>query len=1043
MKAAWTLTTISLLATACPGIKLQAVQTVVTPPGVTVEHQLPDPAVHILAAKKWSRTGSKVVYIGPPLIQLRAKSDLLILPASWKTENGRSAFAFAKPQWGKSFSRVPRQIALTVPPGPNYKVITVDQGEDYGPMAEIPPTYWLGSIYRETDTNTEDTVYRTAAKFRIVASPALAGTVVSWNENSYSDTEGSVTKLRTWTVTTANPQSEVQTLELSGPGDAWINGFFVGRPGLVADLNQDGVLDNDGSGPTGATGPYFLHSPNLDRHGDSQTPNAEDDVVNGPDDLANFFPVYLDLQSILAVLPPDDSVKYKLKQADGALNFVYTNLTQATAFDYRDGNQATGYGPGLDQPVASATTTRISADGVDIFNPPTGSPAFLDTVWSSGGGVILVEGRKFTSSPLVLSVEKDGVVVSEIQLPLLLTPGELAVDANRDGVIRFASKDASDATTVANPYRFWMNEGVDGPGSNGEETAEPGSFGTTHDYQHDRINYKRDLEDWTRLKLSIPASLAPSAIAPPNEAQSGIDIRLEWSSVSAQSSQTPLPTLKFVAAFDGTKNYLKETAAANQQIAGDQGKVIGQVDGGGGQCQLPPTLWKFAANETLEADLLFEGAAPGQGLLVAAVYRDGQRLGETGPVSIEIRRMQDLYEHWTASAADTDARVDPATILSMAEAVHPEGAHPSHFEFTAVDPGLSLPSDPEGDEYILFVHGWRMKPYERRAFAETAAKRLWQLGYRGKFGFFSWPTEWVNLEVWYSAIVNALADPDHYDRSEVVARASGHGPLAKLLVKLRQRFGAGHVHLFAHSMGNVVVSEALRALPENDPVVAQYVACQSAEVASAYEQLVRGPDGSPSGEAPSASVFLGGPDRYTYSPPIVRDSADSALTNGDNYHRGLASRLHVMANFYNGGDSALSMWDINQKLKPDHTLWPRDTAYSYDLVNETSTNPAKVRDRYREDPAGITGSNQKHEINWSNVEERHRILAFIVQARSRATGATPGIESEFSIEQQIPVNENFGFGNIHSAEFLGDAAARAGFYRRLLKTFGIIGYEDQ
>ncbi len=617
---------------------------------------------------------------------------------------------------------------------------------------------------------------------------------------------------------------------------------------------------------------------------------------------------------------------------------------------------------------------------------------------------------------------------------------ELAVDANRDGVIKLASEDASDATSATTPYRFWINEGVDGPGSDGELTAEPGSFGPAHDYQKERIGCKRDLEDWTRLKLSIPKTAATgSPILALNDPQSGLEARLEWNIATLGQSGSSIPSLKFVAAVDDTKNYLKDPASAGLQIAGEQGKIIGQVDAAGSQCTIAAGLWKPAANGALEANLLFEGAAPGQGQLVMAVYRDGRRLSEVGPINLQIRSMQDLYEHWTANADDTAAH---GAAISAAP-VHPLGSHPAPFEFTTADPGLSLPAEPEGNEYILFVHGWRMQPYERRVFAETAAKRLYQLGYRGKFGLFSWPTEWVDLDVWYSAIVNALADPDHYDRSEVVARTSGHGPLARLLLDLRQRYGAGHVHIFAHSMGNVAVSEALLALPPDSPVAAHYVACQSAEVASAYENLVRDQNGDPSPEAPSASPSLGGPDRFTYSAPVVRDSAAAGLTDGDNYHKGLASRLSVMANFFNRADSALSKWDINQKLKPDHTLWLRDTSYSYDLVEEAGTNPAKVRDRYQEDPTGLTGSNQRHEIYWDSVAERHRILAFIVQARSRATGATAGIASEFNPGWQTDLNSEFSFNDLHSAEFLGDATLSTAFYRRLLKAFEISEYEEQ
>jgi hypothetical protein len=101
-----------------------------------------------------------------------------------------------------------------------------------------------------------------------------------------------------------------------------------------------------------------------------------------------------------------------------------------------------------------------------------------------------------------------------------------------------------------------------------------------------------------------------------------------------------------------------------------------------------------------------------------------------------------------------------------------------------------------------------------------------------------------------------------------------------------------------------------------------------------------------------------------------------------------------------------------------------------------------VRDRYQEDPFGITGPNRKHELDWGILSERHRILAFIVQARSRATGATSGIASEFNSTQQVNLDLSFSFSGIHSAQFLSDAASRSAYYQKLLRTFEITRYDD-
>ncbi len=100
--------------------------------------------------------------------------------------------------------------------------------------------------------------------------------------------------------------------------------------------------------------------------GGNATLRYADNVVNGSSDLKNFFPVFLDLQQLLAVLPPSDSVKYYLSQSDSAVNFVYTNLTREDSYSFRTGNLTTGFGPDFTQPAASANTTQITADGVEL-----------------------------------------------------------------------------------------------------------------------------------------------------------------------------------------------------------------------------------------------------------------------------------------------------------------------------------------------------------------------------------------------------------------------------------------------------------------------------------------------------------------------------------------------------------------------------------------------------------------------------------------------------------------------------------------------------
>jgi PGAP1-like protein len=148
-------------------------------------------------------------------------------------------------------------------------------------------------------------------------------------------------------------------------------------------------------------------------NGDVTKPDYSTGVVNGQNDLKDFFPLALMINSLVSALPPGQ-YSYVLKQADGALNFTYSTLTANSAYGYLTSQTSTGYGAGLSQPAASATVTQITAAGVTLDS------AFLKQIQGQGG-VILVEGRTPSVQPLVLSVEQNGVEVAELSLPLSLS----------------------------------------------------------------------------------------------------------------------------------------------------------------------------------------------------------------------------------------------------------------------------------------------------------------------------------------------------------------------------------------------------------------------------------------------------------------------------------------------------------------------------------------------------------------------------------------------------------------------------------------------
>ena len=140
--------------------------------------------------------------------------------------------------------------------------------------------------------------------------------------------------------------------------------------------------------------------------------NCDNDQVDGRCDLLDFFPVWLDLNSTLNLLPPSGAIEYKLKQANGAVRAVYTDLTKGRAGNYltTEGNT---YGPSFNQNSYEADTFEVTSCGVTL------STDFLNKIQNDASkGVLLVEGAGATTAPLVLEVWKDGSKICEKEMPL-------------------------------------------------------------------------------------------------------------------------------------------------------------------------------------------------------------------------------------------------------------------------------------------------------------------------------------------------------------------------------------------------------------------------------------------------------------------------------------------------------------------------------------------------------------------------------------------------------------------------------------------------
>ncbi|MBR4189875.1 MAG: hypothetical protein IKQ55_07940 [Kiritimatiellae bacterium] len=161
------------------------------------------------------------------------------------------------------------------------------------------------------------------------------------------------------------------------------------------------VNDDNDNGP--------VSSDNSDIPGQGSA-NGTNLVVDGACDLLDFFPVWVDASEVLANIQGTTSCR--LRQSASALNAVYTGLSTASACDFLT-NQIPAYGPWFDMYPQTAPTFQIVRDGVDLV------PQFASQI-RSGNGVLMLEGRSPSLSPLVFEVLLNGEPVFATEMPLEL-----------------------------------------------------------------------------------------------------------------------------------------------------------------------------------------------------------------------------------------------------------------------------------------------------------------------------------------------------------------------------------------------------------------------------------------------------------------------------------------------------------------------------------------------------------------------------------------------------------------------------------------------
>jgi hypothetical protein len=647
-------------------------------------------------------------------------------------------------------------------------------------------------------------------------------------------------------------------------------------------------------------------------------------------------------------------------------------------------------------PDPEAPTFILAGNNLIIrtWKDAEGQPSDFPVYTTLGGAELLPAGSPYTNLSLQ-NIANNGVIVATADKQgdpfthaVMLVPVEVMVDANRDGQMSFqeASIHDLDVTSADKPYRFWLNDDQDavaGTDMSGEivPVQQP-------DKQDDRIQSIRDCEDLTRLWLNLKGMTQMFK-------DGSIKVVLKFRN---SGSTTPAIRLfRSVETNDGGQRYLTDEGWAMAQITPPFNQALPAAAGGGTVASstagvyLDPQLWGGISEASPAINLLFEGVEEGKGELYIEYMKNGQKIGEGPGVWLDISNVKKMYER---------AKAQPEDIAPPYYQAQPFTGPAAAYQSDPNDHEFAKSSD-ETDQCIVFVHGWNTAYPNSVTDSETMFKRLWHQGYKGHFAAFRWDT--LTQEDFITG---------EYNRSE--HRAFNYGSALKAWVSaLSSNYT---VSVIAHSMGNVVVGEALRqGMPVRNYLLMEAAIPMGSYVSDA-EKLPRLEDKDAEYHTPDYHIIPG--------------SNETTL----GYRGYLENVSGTLTNFFNPEDWGLisgftagkeTNWEKNQlDYKPDGAIpgviHAGSWSYHYDPTYP-ATYPLNERAWV------VSGASR-------NVIDSWEMKAFVARSRTRAVGAVAHLGF---FRENVNLKTTYGFGNSrpdHSGQFTRDIQTLNALYQKVRQT---------
>jgi Alpha/beta hydrolase of unknown function (DUF900) len=545
---------------------------------------------------------------------------------------------------------------------------------------------------------------------------------------------------------------------------------------------------------------------------------------------------------------------------------------------------------------------------------------------------------------------------------------KLQLDVNHDGNMDL-SFGGPDNTSPARPFTFWLNNDDDGVGIGNE--IDFGTNSALADCFQGKIRSQRNLEDFARLQICGLPPLPPSQ---------GYRVTLSMDSDGIDNTNGEEPVINIYPEFQpGGNGYLTDTNAAAFQLSQvayqdiavlDFNQTLGPI-GQGAEYTLP-----------LNADgispfkyFLFEGVQPGKGRLVLTIWQNTNIVAQTGQW-LDLHDIKDLYEQ---VAVGNVQRHWPEMVLNNPTSIFKV--------FSSLQQDTS-----QNKQLAVFVHGWRMPVSTWYEFSETMFKRLYWQGYQGGFASLFWPTRSTDTD---GHILDFLT----YNRSEHIAFKSGTGTAA-YLNNIRTRFSDYQISVCSHSMGGIVMMEALKELAAaNQQPINSYVMMQAAVPAQCYDAAIT-----------------------NYLDFVAMEQSIPTPNTYSNYAAGITNALQSngkIVNFYNPLDFALGSWAINQSFSTSDTNEPGTIKPNWYLGYYTDGVTSILRTNgFNQSILNALIYDNFYDGPTRTITDPHELMPFVSRPRSLTVGAQDGMRGVVSAE--LNLETQFGFTDAtydHSAEF--------------------------